>query len=258
MICLAATPISDWKAYYQALVCGKKLDADSLKSLWSTLGLIHIFVVSGAHLQLLHRWLRRCTRNILPPSSLLLFLFGYVAICTFQMPILRAWIQLLIKNLSQQFSLHFNHQQNLLLSLVFCLSFNPSSFSSFSLLLSWLASLGIGCGENAFSRSFYCYLFLFPVLVAFSPVSPWTILINAFLSPIVGGLLFPMSFLSYIISPLRIPTDWLWSFVVNLGMGIESLLPLNNIKSFPIEGFWLWLYCMVLHFFLSHRSKEML
>src|SRR4051794_30757452 len=48
--CLGFAPDSKFKAWYQAIVCGKNLPPSQEKGWFQQTGLIHVIVVSGSHL----------------------------------------------------------------------------------------------------------------------------------------------------------------------------------------------------------------
>ena len=58
--CLLQTPPSEWPSFYKALICGQRLPSNAYLSAIKTLGLIHLFVVSGAHLQFLNAIAMAC------------------------------------------------------------------------------------------------------------------------------------------------------------------------------------------------------
>src|SRR4051812_25925963 len=89
IFCLEHAPLhSVWSSYYQAMVCGESLDAGPTYDLFRRSGLLHLLVVSGAHLIFLNRM-------IVPVigkggwKSFLLFLclFCYVLICQANPPV---------------------------------------------------------------------------------------------------------------------------------------------------------------------------
>ena len=255
-LCQEFSPTSPHKEFYQALVCSRRLGHSDVKIQMSSIGVIHILVVSGAHLGVLNRVLKSFPRQILPTWSVQILLFTYVACCGFNWPVLRSWIQGALVDFSKRHTLYLRKGHCLLLSLFFCLVIFPQQGLSISLLLSWLAGLGISVGKNIFTRSIFCYLFLFPALLCFSPIGPWTILVNTFLTPVAALLLFPFSMLTYIFPPLKIITDLLWDLFLFVCAWLHSSLPFFTLQAVQISPLILWLYALILHFLVHRRTPS--
>ena len=255
--CLDSAPdSSQWKNFYQAIVCGKKLRADPHWQQMKNLGMVHILVISGAHLVFLSQILKLLFFRRLSESIEGLLLLPLVVVCQFQPPALRAWCYLFMIRANKKHKLFFKPAGLLLVTIVFCLVIHPGSLSSTSLALSWLACLGIGLGKNSFSRSFFCFLLLQPILIQWGAPSPLTIAINALVTPLVGMILFPSSLLCFFIPKFNLLVDFLWEFLFHCTQIISpSLTPLES-KSFMEKKIWIWLYALTINLILIHWENR--
>ncbi len=258
--CLQSAPSSRWQDFYQAIVCGKKLQASSQWQQMKNLGMVHILVVSGVHLAFLSQTLRFLFFRRLPESLENLLLFSLVVVCQFQAPALRAWCYLLIRRINKKKKLFLKPSGLLLVTVIFCLSLNPLFFTSLSLPMTWLACLGIGFGRNSFTQAFFCFLFLQPILSQWGSPSPLTIGVNALITPLVGMVLFPASLFCFFL-PFLIPiVDSLWEALFDLTRILSSGLTLSEAWSFSGGKLWIWLYALILNLVLMgcelRRDKQ--
>ena len=247
---------STYPEIHQALVCGKRLPFGDLRELFIKGGLIHLMIVSGAHLIFLEHWLSK-----LPlPSKLKQFFLSVCLICYALMtqlhpPILRALFSFFIKRFSQDNYLFWNSFQVTFLSTFFCLFFIPDPKDSFSLQMSVLATLLYHSCRDSLFRSFLIYLFILPVINRWQTLSSLTVLINWILAPFISSLLFPLSFLSAFMPFLYPFTDALWSFFVKI-LKLTEFIPLEQtlfLWSLPKD--WIWFYVIGLGWFLYFLKR---
>ncbi len=245
--CLSQVPQSKTTHLYEALVCGKKLPNSIQKSQLQSLGLIHLFVVSGAHLHLINRFLNILFRNKIPTLIKLFFLFFFVGCCDFQISALRAWIQILFKHLNQSLFLNYTSYQTLLLSVFFALLFQPQQITSCSLILSWGASLCLITFSNTFTQSFYCFLILSPIIESFSSLSPWSILYNIFLTPIIALSLFPLTLISTLFTTLVPICEVSWNLFFKFSAYINQFSYDGNGIKIAANNLTFWFYIFMVH-----------
>jgi competence protein ComEC len=243
-MCLAKSPQSSYQEFYQALICGKRLPGSATKQSIQNIGLIHLFVVSGAHLHFVDAFIRPLTKS---PRWRFPLLFLFVITAALPMTALRAWIYLVLCTFSKCWKLHLPTHHCLLLSVLLGLSLQPEQFHSLSLPLSWMASLGILCGQSSMSQSIFVYLFTLPCLVKIHLLSPWSILINAFLAPTISLLLFPICMLTFVFQWLTPMTDGLWHLFFRIAENLQiflKVLPVTWEGPSPIQ---LWALCLFCH-----------
>jgi predicted membrane metal-binding protein len=256
--CLNKAPQSEYRIIYQAILCGRKISTSSYFAQLSTLGIVHVIVVSGAHLIILLQLIQTITLNKISKIILIFLLFLFVLCCQAQAPVFRAWIFLLIKYFSDRLKLFNSKSFNILLSVVICLSIEPANFFSLSLPMSWLACLAILKGSNIFIQSALCYIFILPLLMGFQILHPWTIAINTLITPVICLILFPMTALSFIFPPLTPFSDQIWSWLFIFSSKVSPLLKIYKVYSLQTKAFYIWLYPLIinLHFIFSKKSPN--
>lgn len=223
-LCRSWVPSSPYAELYASLVCGLDLPNGKDKSLFIETGLIHILVVSGAHLA----FLDRCGGFLPTPLRLAMIgLYGWLT--DFGTPIVRALVKRLCAITVRDWGwtpLQTEALTSTLILLVF-----PHWLLSRSFLMSWLCALAMNLPLpvprwRPLNTSLRCYALLFP----FCAASPLTILWNCLLGPSVGEILFPCSILGFICPPLTPLIDFLWSAFLWILQ--------NGPKASPIELWW--------------------
>lgn len=254
--CIELSPSGEFENFYQNIVCGSSLTPSGEIQQLKTLGLIHLMVVSGAHLIFFLEMLK-----LFLPTNLYQWLriplsFFMVLVCNLHAPIVRAWVYFCFRDLNGRLKLMVPSESLLILSVTVTLLSEPSLAESPSLILSWLASLAIQQSRNLFIQSLLVYLFLMPLMLSFFPLSIWSVLSNTLLAPAVGLLLFPFSLLSFALPWMSLLTDEIWRLffrsVQTLSFALPQLRPAE--LSFSLTS--LWLYAFTLHFFVSLARKR--
>lgn len=254
--CLALAPSSAYSSLYQAIVCGMKLPPGKEFYLLKNAGILHIIVVSGAHLVFLSNVIQFFYKGRHCEKIQIGLLFFFVAICELQMPALRAWLFLVIQSTDKKLKLFNPPAFSILLSVTLCLAIHPPSFYSLSLPMSWSACLGIYLGRNTFTQSLLCYGFLTPIFAQFASFSIWTIAINAFLTPLICVFLFPLSLITMLVHPLHRLVDFIWQnllwlcSLLNLQMGVGIQL------DFYLDTLFIWLIPTAINFALIVMEKR--
>lgn len=254
--CLALAPPGTHKILYQALICAHKSGSSSSLLLFKDLGMIHIFVVSGAHLLFLSRILTIISFNKINKSAKLTLLFLYLVICQFPLPAVRAWVFLLFRFLNKAFDLNTPLLFQILLSVICCLFIQNTVSLPNSLLLSWLACVALSSTTHSFTQSVVCFTLLYPVLMQWAAPPILSIILNCFLAPIIGGLLFPLSFFSFFIGHLSLVTDWIWRALLNFLQWLPTFSENRNDALQTTPNSLLWIYALTTHLLLSRLKKK--
>lgn len=209
-ICQSLLPASEYRELYSALICAGTEMNGAHRQLFIDVGLIHLLVVSGAHLHFLERWL-----EFLPTRLRLLALGAYCWLTGFGAPVVRAWARRLLGVLAR--STGFSLLQLEFLTVVVVLAFQPEWLFSRSFLMCWLCALALALPKifpkwPNLSLSLACYLLLLP----FCPSAPSTVLVNVLVTPYVGGVLLPLCILAAVLPPLIPLTDLMWRILLSL------------------------------------------
>ncbi len=203
-------PASEHRELYSALICASTELSGAHRQLWVDVGLIHLLVVSGAHLHFLERWL-----EFLPVRVRIGILGGYCWLTGFGAPVVRAWARRVLGLIAR--STGFSLLQLEFLTVATLVLLYPSWLSSRSFLMCWLCALALALPRlfprwPNLSLSLACYLMLLP----FCPSAPSTILANVLVTPYIGGVLLPLCILTVLLPGLLPLTDFMWTWLVEL------------------------------------------
>ena len=248
-----------WKEIYTSLVCGKRLTGGALKNTFVQGGLIHLTVVSGAHLLFLEKfWKRLPWPSFIKTNGLFLLLICYALTTNLQAPVLRALFSFCLFRFSHSFKLFWNPNLITLLSGLLCLLYQPSWANSFSLQLSVLACLLLHLSTSPIKKCFFVYLFILPIVNRWQNLHPFTVLINWMLAPFISGLLFPLSFLSPFLPFLYPLTDSLWSLTIQFLKLIEFFPSQSPLITWYLPKKWIWPYIIFIRFltFTIHKLNR--
>lgn len=240
---------------YRALVCGKRLPVSPVKSLFVQGGLIHLTVVSGAHLLFLERFWKKLPFPVLLKTHGIFFLLIVYALAShFHPPVVRALFAFFLHRLSSQFKLFWSTRQIILLSGILCLIYQPAWVYSLSLQLSLLACFLQTMSPSLLKRSFFTYLFLLPIVNRWQALHPFTVLIHWILAPLIGTLLFPFSFLSPFFPFLYPISDFLWSGVLKLLKIFQFFPSQSPLMTWFIPEPWIWPYFIFVYFCIFNKD----
>ncbi len=208
--CSTLLPTSPHHALYAALICGIPLSASEEKRIFLDTGLIHILVVSGAHLIFLERltlWL--------PARARLSVLGVFCWLTGFGAPVVKAFLRRALEP-----RLHgWTTIQCEGAAVAAALLLFPPWIVSRSFLMSWTCALAFAL-PPLLPRPVDASVKVFILLYAFSAASPLTVLWNALVAPFVGELLFPASLTTIALPALTPLVDQLWSallWILELG-----------------------------------------
>lgn len=208
--CQSLLPNTAHHALEAALVCGISLPPGTDKQLFLDTGLIHIMVVSGAHLIFLE--------SLLPPRVRLPVLAFYCWMTGFGPPVVKAFAHRIAE--SQLKPRGWTSLQAEAAAVLVTLTIWPFWITSRSLQMSWMCFLALSLPPlfrwKAFDQSLKTYLLLF----LFVGASTLSIFWNTLIAPLVGTILFPCS-LTLLILPVLAPlVERVWDvflFLLNWG-----------------------------------------
>jgi len=247
-VCVDLLPSSAHAGLYAALICGIRLNEGEAKQLFIDTGLIHIMVVSGAHLLFIERrfaWIA--------PNARLCVLGTYCWLTGFGAPVVKAFFR---RCLERKFGPRgWSPIQCEAAAVAGLLILIPAWLFSRSFLMSWMCSLAFMLPKilPVLDRPLKAYVLLF----AFSAASPLTVIWNALLAPFVGEFLFPVCLLVIPFPFLTPLVDLMWDgllLVLRLNPQSETLnwfAPSNQL-------FWLPLFAHVIFIYGEVRWRRAL
>jgi hypothetical protein len=247
--CVSYTPKSVHAELYSALVCGTRLSDPELKQQLARLGLIHLMVVSGAHLLILEamgkkllfklRWAR---------WSLWLILLLFAMANRFQPPVFRALALLSLARANSHFRLGWTRAQMVAVAGMISLCVCADRRALASLSLSWTASLALSLASRRSKLESHgvIYVLLIPALLPLAVPHPTSILTNWIFAPVLGIALFPAALFSFFVPGLARFVDpaldsALWGLNKVMSVAPETFDPL------PTGLAWTWIYLACLN-----------
>lgn len=241
-LCISFYQHTPFPQYHQALVCGVPLPQDNFQSQLLQIGLIHMLVVSGAHLG----FLQKVFQLARVPSSLIWgILSSYTVLTGAEAPILRAW--------AQRWNQMPTYMSQIVWAGIFCLGVYGFSFS---LLLSWLATLGVlwPGKRNPWKQALIIYSVMTPALFSLGTQHPLSILWNLLVASILGWGLLPISLVAPLHPWLSYLSEWFWNFFLGLTQWMAWFTPYWDFQ-FKIHVAWPWLYLFILQWIALRKEQ---
>ncbi len=257
LLCLNSIPsATQFPEIMAALLCGQRLPYHRILDL-APLGLIHLFVVSGAHLLFLENILRHIPlKGRFQNITVLTCLFAYTLISGAGLPILRAFIHRCLK-IVRPF-LGWRSDQTVFVSILILALSHPDYIDSLSLYLSWTAALSIYHPftiKSELFRFLLIMLLLTPLLIHFGAPSPLSLPIQFLFVPFFGLFIFPFTLLSYFIHPI-IP---LYDSTLDLLFKVLHSIPLSPLEVDNYRMSYPMIYCLSIQFIfhiISIKNKR--
>jgi predicted membrane metal-binding protein len=255
--CLRFSPVGPWQPLYSATVCGSNLKSAEFVFYLKKFGLLHLIVVSGAHLLFLERLMSLVKLR----SKLLIYpiLVLFSLISLFQPPIVRGLLGLALSDINVRFRLFWSPAQIVFLSGLMSWLLFPSWIESISFLLSWSCSLALCLVSDTkgIKREVIIYCFISLFLLPLQTPHPISILMNLLVAPAIGFILFPASLVAFVCPPLVMVTDSLWSVLFS---SLELMNPhidgLSLHHPTPLLTLWLLLWSTHGYWEWRHRKKQ--
>ncbi len=228
---------SDNSGFTMAMIFGQARECDrSLIQAIQFLGIYHVLVISGLHINYVFNFLRQTCR--LPQQVVYGLMLGLLLVSGLNLPSVRAFASLLLqKRLSKRFI-----KKQLLIWLVVCIIF-PNKVLSASLFLSMTASIYLGVVFRQGSQLFWAHvgvqMVLWPILHFFEMnTSSWSWCIAPCLSPFIMIHASVNIVLSNMFAFLKWHAATLYLTALNekfvvLFCSLDELLPDRGINSWP-------------------------
>lgn len=249
----------------QALIIGEKhnMNLDLQKSI-QKVGIGHLFVISGLHIEIINRALDKLLslfkiklnkKNII----ILLFLIFYYILTSFIVSILRVIISFIFNRILKKIFSNLTPIDKLSLNATIVTLINPFYLFSYSFLLSYIIVFGIllisprlkneknikSYLYNNIVISFVSTLISFPIIIRINnDLNLLSIIYNLFFIPFVSYIILPLSFITFIIPPF----DFIYKYIVKLFLYLTTLF--SNIDILSITFSYINLFCAVMFYIL--------
>ncbi len=244
-----------YKTEIKALICGQKISQPKVKNLLSHIGVLHMFVVSGAHIQFYRRVIALFfpTRWLFTIQSL--FLALYSTVCLFSAPLVRASVDYLFEHAVCVHKLNWGKEQRIFISGICCLIVNPYYFQGLSLGLSWVAALCL-CQKSQTTKVFLLFIALYPLLLYFYVPHPLSAVSGFFLASITSFVLLPINVLCFLVPFFNPVLKFFYDAFYFLATHINDSLPKYNTESNNLPVIFIWVYVLLLNLILIFHQKK--
>lgn len=249
-------------AELQAIVCGKNFTDASVSEIYTSTGLIHLFVVSGAHLLLIQKILQKIYDPKKNGLLIGLCLLIYALCCNLNPPVTRSLIALAISAITFKNHLYWPENFKIFLGGLVALIFHPAWLTSISLQLSWLAALVVSINslylakKNILLRQSTFFIFLAPVLIFFQTPNPLTIFMNLIFAPVLEFILFPLGLLVWLIPGTYIFFDHTLFAVRAILESFEFQSNKSVIENQSVLVIAGWTLVLTLQFYLHFKELD--
>jgi len=180
--CLNFTPDSLNRDVYSALICGNKLSAHEFSQNLKNLGIYHVIIVSGSHLIFLSILVEKffsTTRFRKLKFVTLPLLITYALATGAEPPVVRALLGLVIDSYQRKMKLFWNQNEVILISVIISLVLFDPWKKSYSLILSYIASvaLSLSKNKNLIYKNIKIFAFIMPFLLPLSAPPPFSFIL---------------------------------------------------------------------------------
>ena len=233
--------------YVKTFILGDKNGIDSeIFSNYQTLGVTHLFAISGMHIGLFALVILFILKKFNMPENKALFVtmivIGiYGALTGFPASIRRAYVLFIFVSLNKIFELKIKSINLLILTIIINILFDSFIIYDIGFLYSTVTTAGLIISNkdlktgNYFIKllkvSIISYLFSMPITINnFFVINPLSPINNLFIVPLVSLIIYPLSLIVFIFPFLNI----IFSLSINVLQVIESLLIKINIFNIVI------------------------
>lgn len=228
-----------------SLICGRHVEDPAWMEILKQTALLHLFVVSGAHLIALEQWLSFLRIPRLGRAAAAL---GFTLLSGAQPPLFRALVGLWMPRGRSRWGPSSRPDIDVLKAGILTLTLIPSWIHSISLALSWACALALsvplGSGwKGAFRRAVAVWILLFPLLMAWTVQPPLTWLFNVLIAPVFALLSLPLAIVALPGGIFAVPFELFMDGFIWL---LERLAPsvatsAVEMELLPVTWRWLWI-----------------
>ncbi len=242
----------------------KEYLGDGVYEQYQSLGVSHIFAISGMHISMLTLILFKLLSKIKEGKRYIIvisFLIIYMFITDYQASVLRSTILYIILYLNKRLDCNLSSLQCLYLTIILILLRLPNMLFNIGFLYSSIISYSLIKYSNLIKGNyiFKClkisliaFLFSLPITINNNfEVNILSVINNLFFVPLISFIIYPLSLLTLIIKPL----DIILYSLTNLLESISIYLPVFNIIIPKLNIVTIIIYYLLLFLFFSTYRK---
>ena len=248
------------KGYLKVFILGDKSDLDN-KDIYSNLGIIHLFCISGMHISIITIFLSRLL-NKFKYKNIVIYLFFllFIFLTNYQISIIRSCLSKIFSNINSKYKLNISSKDRLILIIIFLLIINPFYIKNTGFKFSVLISYSIinysylledkNYIKKSLIISFISFITSIPLLINnYYSVNFLSMFLNIIYVPIVTFIIFPLSIINLII-----PIDNIYSIIINIFENIS--INLNNINLLNIPFSKIPIYLVIIYYLILFTKNK--
>lgn len=253
------------KNYLSTFMIGNKdYLADGVYEQYQSLGVSHIFAISGMHISMLTLILFKVLSKIKERKRYIIvisFLIVYMFITDYQASVLRSTILFIMLYLNKRFDFNMTTLQCLYLTIILILLRLPNMIYNIGFLYSSIISFSLikyshlikgNYIMKCLKISLIAFLFSLPITINKNfEVNILSIINNLFFVPLISFIIYPLSLLTIIIKPL----DNILYTITNILESVSLYLPVCNIVVPKLNILVIIIYYILLFLFFSSYRK---
>lgn len=253
------------KNYLSTFMIGSKdYLADGVYEQYQSLGVSHIFAISGMHISMLTLILFKLLSKIKERKRYIIvisFLIVYMFITDYQASVLRSTILFIMLYLNKRFDFNMTTLQCLYLTIILILLRLPNMIYNIGFLYSSIISFSLikyshlikgNYIMKCLKISLIAFLFSLPITINNNfEVNILSIINNLFFVPLISFIIYPLSLLTIIIKPL----DNILYTITNILESVSLYLPVCNIVVPKLNILVIIIYYILLFLFFSSYRK---
>lgn len=253
------------KNYLSTFMIGSKdYLADGVYEQYQSLGVSHIFAISGMHISMLTLILFKLLSKIKERKRYIIvisFLIVYMFITDYQASVLRSTILFIMLYLNKRFDFNMTTLQCLYLTIIVILLDLPNMIYNIGFLYSSIISFSLIRYSHLIKGNYIikclkisliAFLFSLPITINNNfEVNILSIINNLFFVPLISFIIYPLSLLTIIIKPL----DNILYTITNILESVSLYLPVCNIVVPKLNILVIIIYYILLFLFFSSYQK---
>ena len=257
------------KTYLNLFILGNKdYLSENLKDIYRVNGIIHLFAISGMHISLFILLLNKILKNFkFKKGFIIAFLGFYSFLVNFTASVLRVVLFYSLKYLFENLQIDLDNQKILFLSLTIILLIEPFMIYDIGLLYSYSIAFALlffkekitgNYLQRIFKISFIALTVSLPITINMNyEINFLSLFLNLLFVPLVSFIIFPLSIITFICSPLLPILKVFLTLLESLNIFFYNYRLTLLIPKMPIILIVLY-YLVILIIVKYHKSKGIL
>ncbi len=257
------------KTYLNLFILGNKdYLSEDLKDIYRVNGIMHLFAISGMHISLFILLLNKILKNFkFKKGFIIAFLGFYSFLVNFTASVLRVVLFYSLKYLFENLQIDLDNQKILFLSLTIILLIEPFMIYDIGLLYSYSIAFALlffkekitgNYLQRIFKISFIALTVSLPIAINMNyEINFLSLFLNLLFVPLVSFIIFPLSIITFICSPLLPILKVFLTLLESLNIFFYNYRLTLLIPKMPIILIVLY-YLVILIIVKYHKSKGIL